>query len=99
MRLAVGADHLGYLIRGKVIQWLRDLGHEVVDVGGCHGNPSGKVVWYGGIVPKNDDSWGGGRATSLAGDGRIAPENSSCFDMGILISSAHFPQITKELGT
>ena len=33
MRIAVGADHRGYLIRGRVIDSLHRLGHEVVDLG------------------------------------------------------------------
>jgi ribose 5-phosphate isomerase B len=35
MRIAVGSDHRGYTIRGKVIELLKRLGHEVIDVG-CH---------------------------------------------------------------
>jgi len=33
MRIAVGSDHRGYTIRSKVIDLLRRLGHEVIDVG------------------------------------------------------------------
>jgi len=33
MRIAVGGDHRGYLVRARVIESLRRLGHEVVDVG------------------------------------------------------------------
>lgn len=33
MRIAVGADHRGFLLREKVLELLRQWGHEVVDVG------------------------------------------------------------------
>jgi ribose 5-phosphate isomerase B len=33
MRIAVGSDHRGYGIRGKLIELLRRLGHEVIDMG------------------------------------------------------------------
>ena len=33
MRIAVGRDHHGYLLRAKLLDLLKRLGHEVVDVG------------------------------------------------------------------
>ena len=33
MRIAVGTDHRGFDIRGKVVELLKQLGHEVIDVG------------------------------------------------------------------
>ena len=33
MRIAVGTDHRGFDIRAKVVDLLRQLGHEVIDVG------------------------------------------------------------------
>jgi ribose 5-phosphate isomerase B len=33
MRIAVGSDHRGYLVRGKLKELVSQLGHEVVDVG------------------------------------------------------------------
>jgi ribose 5-phosphate isomerase B len=33
MRIAVGSDHRGYLVRAKVLELLAQLGHEVVDMG------------------------------------------------------------------
>ena len=33
MRIAVGADHRGFAVRSKVVELLRGLGHEVIDVG------------------------------------------------------------------
>jgi ribose 5-phosphate isomerase B len=33
MRIAVGTDHRGFAIRSKVVELVRRLGHEVIDVG------------------------------------------------------------------
>jgi ribose 5-phosphate isomerase B len=33
MRIAIGADHRGFDIRTKIVELLKQLGHEVVDVG------------------------------------------------------------------
>ena len=33
MRIAIGSDHRGYLVRAKVLELLSKLGHEVVDMG------------------------------------------------------------------
>jgi ribose 5-phosphate isomerase B len=39
MRIAVGANHRGYLVREMLIELLGQLGHEVTDVGVCNGHP------------------------------------------------------------
>jgi ribose 5-phosphate isomerase B len=33
MRIALAADHAGYLLKDELAQWLRDQGHEVTDLG------------------------------------------------------------------
>lgn len=33
MKVAIGCDHVGYVLKGKVIEHLRDKGYEVVDFG------------------------------------------------------------------
>lgn len=33
MKLVIGGDHAGYLLKEKVVQYLRSSGHEVMDVG------------------------------------------------------------------
>jgi ribose 5-phosphate isomerase B len=33
MRLAIGADHAGFGLKSALAPWLRDLGHDVVDLG------------------------------------------------------------------
>ncbi|HET9397369.1 MAG TPA: ribose 5-phosphate isomerase B [Sphingomicrobium sp.] len=33
MRIALAADHAGYLLKDELAQWLREAGHEVTDLG------------------------------------------------------------------
>lgn len=33
MRIALAADHAGYLLKDELAQWLRDQGHEILDLG------------------------------------------------------------------
>lgn len=33
MRIALAADHAGYLLKDELTQWLREAGHEVTDLG------------------------------------------------------------------
>lgn len=39
MRLVIGSDHAGWALKGTVIAHLRDLGHEVLDVGSHDDKP------------------------------------------------------------
>lgn len=33
MKLSIGSDHAGYKMKIRVVEWLKEQGHEVVDVG------------------------------------------------------------------
>jgi ribose 5-phosphate isomerase B len=33
MRIALAADHAGYLLKDELVRWLREMGHEVTDLG------------------------------------------------------------------
>jgi ribose 5-phosphate isomerase B len=39
MRLAIGSDHAGWALKGAVVEHLRALGHELVDVGSFDDKP------------------------------------------------------------
>jgi ribose 5-phosphate isomerase B len=40
MRLAIAADHAGFLLKGEVRGYLERLGHEVIDLGAFNAEPS-----------------------------------------------------------
>ena len=46
MRVAIGCDHLGYVLKVPLIEYIRELGHEVVDVG-CNSTESVDYPIYG----------------------------------------------------
>lgn len=56
MRIAVGSDHRGYHVKTKVVELLRQLGHEVED----HGTNSGEGVDYPDIASSVAQQVGGG---------------------------------------
>lgn len=39
MRLVIGSDHAGWMLKGAVIDHIRSLGHEVIDVGSYDDKP------------------------------------------------------------
>lgn len=39
MRLVIGSDHAGWMLKGAVIDHIRSLGHEVIDVGSFDDKP------------------------------------------------------------
>ena len=39
MRLVLGSDHAGYEMKQELVEYLRGLGHEVLDVGTCSTAP------------------------------------------------------------
>src|SRR6185312_946864 len=46
MRIATAADHAGYLLKDELVRWLRELGHEVTDLG-TNGPEPGDYPEYG----------------------------------------------------
>lgn len=46
MRVAIGCDHLGYVLKVPLIEYIKELGHEVVDVG-CNSTESVDYPIYG----------------------------------------------------
>ena len=39
MKVAVGADHAGYALKGEIVSWLESEGHQVNDLGAYHLDP------------------------------------------------------------
>ena len=58
MRIAVGSDHRGYSVRNHIIEFLTQLGHEVIDVG----TDTADAVDYSDIAAKAAKEVGSGRA-------------------------------------
>ena len=48
MRIAIGSDHGGFLLKGILVEYIRQLGHEVIDVG----TDSSKSVDYPDFAEK-----------------------------------------------
>ncbi|MDO4740785.1 MAG: ribose 5-phosphate isomerase B [Eubacteriales bacterium] len=46
MRVAIGCDHLGYVLKVPLVEYIKELGHEVVDVG-CNTTESVDYPIYG----------------------------------------------------
>ena len=46
MRVAIGCDHLGYVLKVPLVEYIRELGHEVVDLG-CDSTESVDYPIYG----------------------------------------------------
>jgi ribose 5-phosphate isomerase B len=49
MRIALAADHAGYLLKDELVRWLQELGHEVSDLG-TNGPESVDYPEYGARV-------------------------------------------------
>ena len=58
MKLAIGADHAGFTLKQKLVDYLRELGHEVTDTGTMSADPVdypdyaeavGKLILSGGV--------------------------------------------------
>ena len=58
MRIAVGSDHRGYSVRNHIIEFLTQLGHEVIDVG----TDTADTVDYSDIAAKAAKEVVSGRA-------------------------------------
>ena len=68
MRIALAADHAGYALKDEIAAWLRDAGHEVVDLG----TNSGDSVDYPDYGYKLAEEIAAGRAdlgVALCGSG------------------------------
>ncbi len=58
MKVAIGADHAGFPLKGKVLEVVRDLGHEAIDLG----TDSTEPVDYPDIARAVGEAIQGGRA-------------------------------------
>jgi len=68
MRIALAADHAGYLLKDELVRWLRERGHEVTDLG-TNGPESVDYPEYGARVARAVASGEAERGIAVCGSG------------------------------
>jgi ribose 5-phosphate isomerase B len=68
MRIALAADHAGYLLKDELAQWLREQGHEVTDLG-TNGPESVDYPEYGAKLAKEVARGKADRGIAVCGSG------------------------------
>jgi ribose 5-phosphate isomerase B len=68
MRIALAADHAGYLLKDELVRWLGELGHEVTDLG-TNGPESVDYPHYGRLVADAVASGSAERGIAVCGSG------------------------------
>jgi ribose 5-phosphate isomerase B len=68
MRIALAADHAGYLLKDELASWLRDQGHEVADVG-TNGPESVDYPDYGARLARAVAAGDAERGIAVCGSG------------------------------
>jgi ribose 5-phosphate isomerase B len=68
MRIALAADHAGYLLKNELAAWLREQGHEVTDLG-TNGPESVDYPKYGALVARAVASGEAERGIAVCGSG------------------------------
>lgn len=68
MRIALAADHAGYLLKDELAQWLREQGHEVTDLG-TNGPESVDYPMYGAMLASHVALGKSDRGIAICGSG------------------------------
>ena len=68
MRIALAADHAGYLLKDELVRWLQELGHEVSDLG-TNGPESVDYPEYGARVANAVSTGQAERGIAVCGSG------------------------------
>ena len=68
MRIALAADHAGYLLKDELAAWLREAGHDVIDLG-THGPESVDYPQYGARLAEEIASGRADRGIAVCGSG------------------------------
>ena len=68
MRIALAADHAGYVLKDELVAWLREQGHEVEDLG-TNGAESVDYPEYGAKLARVVGSGGAERGIAVCGSG------------------------------
>ena len=68
MRIALAADHAGYLLKDELVRWLREQGHDVTDLG-TNGPESVDYPQYGRRLAQAVASGAAERGIAVCGSG------------------------------
>ena len=68
MRIALAADHAGYLLKDELVQWLREAGHEVTDLG-TNGPESVDYPQFGEVLANEVAAGRSERGIAICGSG------------------------------
>jgi ribose 5-phosphate isomerase B len=68
MRIALAADHAGYLLKDELVRWLREQGHEVTDLG-TNGPESVDYPEYGATLARAIAAGHADRGIAVCGSG------------------------------
>ena len=68
MRIALAADHAGYSLKDELVQWLREAGHEVTDLG-TNGRESVDYPQYGERLANEVATGRSERGIAICGSG------------------------------
>ena len=68
MRIALAADHAGYVLKDELVRWLSDNGHEVEDLG-TNGPESVDYPQFGSKLARVVGSGGAERGIAVCGSG------------------------------
>lgn len=68
MRVALAADHAGYVLKDELVRWLREQGHEVADLG-TNGPDSVDYPEFGSKLARVVGSGGAERGLAVCGSG------------------------------
>jgi ribose 5-phosphate isomerase B len=68
MRIALAADHAGYLLKDELVRWLREQGHEVSDLG-TNGPESVDYPEYGARLARVISTGDADRGVAVCGSG------------------------------
>ncbi|MBA2770962.1 MAG: ribose 5-phosphate isomerase B [Sphingomonas sp.] len=69
MKVALAADHAGFALKTEITAWLKDAGHEVLDLGTTSGQESVDYPQYGAKLARAIASGEAERGVAMCGSG------------------------------
>ena len=69
MKLAIGADHAGFDLKGQIVPWLESTGHQVVDLGAHDLDPADDFPDFASAVARSVTGGQAERGVMICGSG------------------------------